>query len=386
MTTATRTRQTGLLEQFGTTTLLHFSWVLPAADLMPTERTAIAYASGCALATVTTCAAAAQVRTTDTSVVMSVRTSAAGLSWVARILRDWRHETAENLARRARPGSPSGLVELADRLTVIAPGDNSSDTDSPDATDFGRSTQVLLGRDVLVHMAGGYGPDDLASFRDRVTIALGPVLGTAVPVCSSMVVPRTAGRLRLPKSAWVALPGSGSPLVRLYTRTCVDSDDQRVALSMANVLFGGVFDSALVRAVRRRSGLSYSCGSQLRSLHSVGMLVVDIRTGPGMELACVGAAAAAVDRFRESGVSAEDVDAVRQYLIGRAVVESDILPARTQNAAVGENPHSVVDRLATVDTRDVAEQIERHFRSDHFNRLVVSTASCPRGWKEIGRS
>jgi hypothetical protein len=324
-------------------------------------------------------------------VTMTGRSSRPAIDDLTDRLGRWRNNL--NHTTVAPPSPPTSPAELVTALTfdtdnrgVGTPGDDEL-----------ASILTSLTFDVVV--GGGSGTDDLGNARDKIH---GVVNCGAHP--SGMIVPRVHLHPGQTSRRWAQVPVISS-WVRWYRFVDAPRDDsERLARSLVNVAFGGVYGSHLVDYVRRQQGLSYSPQSTLLQRDGQHVLVIDVQTTPGDEEACDAAVHTALSEFSKNPLSvvdplpsqepeiSEKVLAAARYLLGRTIVDQDSLQSAVdERAAVIEG--SLPTALDTTVTPEhlcaqagpgaLEHTLRNLYQPTGFNALVISPKPCTGKWDEL---
>lgn len=99
---------------------------------------------------------------------------------------------------------------------------------------------------------------------------------------------------------------------KLFNKTHADYK----ALNILNVVLGGYFGSRLMSNIREDKGYTYGIGSALVSLQHSGYFVISTEAGVEVCKAAVKEIYYEIERLRNEPVPGEELDLVRNYLIG----------------------------------------------------------------------
>ena len=179
---------------------------------------------------------------------------------------------------------------------------------------------------------------------------------------------------------WVYLPGTETAHVRWYRfLTPPESSEEQLARSLANVLFGGVYHSQLVRRLRDQRALSYSPSSSLMSRDGRNAVVVDVSTSRGLEDDSDDAIREALDDFVEMDIDDESLHLAKRYLRGRTIVDADspagalsLMSAAWLDPHLPTEHHDLAEHLSRVTLGAVSEAVRSIYRSTEFGALVLS--------------
>jgi predicted Zn-dependent peptidase len=145
-------------------------------------------------------------------------------------------------------------------------------------------------------------------------------------------------------------------------------DTDRFACSIFNTILGGNMSSRLFQEIRENRGLAYSVFSFVSSYQDAGLLEVYAATDPDQVNELLSTVKAEIRKLCQGNLSAADLDAAKEYLIGsmRLSAESpDYLMSRlAKNEFLFGHPVSskeVESNLRKVGIDDVVEAASRAF-------------------------
>ena len=265
--------------------------------------------------------------------------------------------------------------------------------DAHDETDptEGELTSILTTLSFDVVVGGGDCESALRSARDRICDAANTAVENGVkPKRESGR--RTPRRPDVPTRRWAQVPVRSS-WVRWYRFIDPPTDPgERLARSLVNVAFGGVYGSHLVDCVRRQRGLSYSPQSTLLQRDGRHLLVVDVQTTRGDENACDDAIRTALDQFAHRKLTRHRMVDAARYLIGRTIVDRDSLQSAVdERAALYEGSldsaldttGSPEDLVARADADTLTRTVETLYAPDGFGAVVLSPDRSNGKWVEL---
>jgi zinc protease len=162
-------------------------------------------------------------------------------------------------------------------------------------------------------------------------------------------------------------------------------DDDHIALGVANAVFGGTFTSRLMKAVRSERGWSYGAYARLavdreRQSFSLWTFPAATDTAP-----CIALELELLEAWVKSGVSAEELAFIKQYLIRSLAFEVDTAPKRLHQALDVEVLGLPADfytgyanKVAGVTLEAAAAAVKRRISVDDMTFVVVGTAETIR--------
>jgi zinc protease len=125
------------------------------------------------------------------------------------------------------------------------------------------------------------------------------------------------------------------------------SDDDHIALLVANTAFGGTFTSRLMQEIRAKRGLSYGTSSRLsvdRQRDSFMMWAAPKASDGAL---CLSLMLDLLHTVREGGITAEELSFVKKYLIRSHAFEVDTARKRAHrklDAALFDLPEGYYER------------------------------------------
>jgi predicted Zn-dependent peptidase len=148
--------------------------------------------------------------------------------------------------------------------------------------------------------------------------ALGGWARGVVPPPPTAPLPSLQGR----KIVFVQRPNSVQSSISVGNFTIRRSDPRWPVLNVANQIYGGAFDSRLVRNIREEKGYTYSPQSMFQAMGQAGLYraVADVRnevTGATLKEIY-----AEIDKFRAGGPGAAELDNAKVYARGLFVIQN----------------------------------------------------------------
>jgi zinc protease len=159
-------------------------------------------------------------------------------------------------------------------------------------------------------------------------------------------------------------------------------DDDHVAFSVSNAIFGGTFTSRLMREVRSKRGWSYGASARASiDRHRQSWLMW---TSPAAEdaPACLKLTLELMEAWVEGGVTPEEIAFIKGYLIGSHAFEVDTAAKRMHQALDVEllglpagYYRTWIDKVAAVTPEEASRAVKRRLDPETLLALVVGTAS-----------
>ena len=139
-----------------------------------------------------------------------------------------------------------------------------------------------------------------------------------VPPPPTPPVPSLQGR----KIVFVQRPNSVQSSISVGNFTIRRNDPRWPVLNVANQIYGGAFDSRLVRNIREEKGYTYSPQSQFQAMGQAGVYraVADVRND--VTGATLKEIYSEIDKFRADGPGAAELDNAKVYARGLFVIQN----------------------------------------------------------------
>jgi len=160
------------------------------------------------------------------------------------------------------------------------------------------------------------------------------------------------------------------------------NDPDRVAIRVANTIFGGRFTSRLNEALRVESGLTYGAQSFFDSKKQPGAFAIYSYTKNESTVQAIDLALQILDKLHKNGVTADELASAKAYIKGQfppSIETSGQLARRiASNEFYGLNDDEINQLEARIDavTLPVAKQaIEKHFPADNLVFMLIGKAA-----------
>ena len=161
------------------------------------------------------------------------------------------------------------------------------------------------------------------------------------------------------------------------------TDPDRVLIRLVNTLFGGRFTSMLNDELRVNAGLTYGAFSIVERRRLPGAIAISSFTGTETTAKAIDLALEVLRRFRENGITPEQLDSAKAYVKGHYATET-LETAAQLAAALGELELYDLDRdeidglysrvdAATLDEANAA--IKKHYRLGNLQFVLVGDAA-----------
>ncbi|MDG2308006.1 MAG: pitrilysin family protein [Candidatus Binatia bacterium] len=147
---------------------------------------------------------------------------------------------------------------------------------------------------------------------------------------------------------------------------------------MNHILGGGGFQSRLMDTVRDENGLAYSVSSRFGSNRFPGAFQVVLQTKVQSAKAAIDLVREEIQKIHESGVTAEELEAARDYLTGNFPLNLDSTSKLTGFLAqieyfdLGDDYiETYGDRIRGVTAKDVGDAAQKYLHPDALVQIVV---------------
>ncbi len=197
--------------------------------------------------------------------------------------------------------------------------------------------------------------------------------------------PTTTGR----HVYFVQRPDSVQSSISVGNLALKRSDPHWFEMTLANTIFGGAFNSRIVRNIREDKGYTYSPGSQFVAFGNAGFyrFTADVRnavTGPTLTEVFK-----EVDRFRAGGSDGAELEGAKQYMRGLFPIQTATqsgLSTTLNNVYVydlpKDYPETFRSRVAAITPAQVKEGADLLLQSD--NSVIVIVGDYPKVKDQLG--
>ncbi len=125
------------------------------------------------------------------------------------------------------------------------------------------------------------------------------------------------------KRRLVPVPGSLQSAIRIGRVVENRHHPDYLAMEVLNTLLGGYFGSRLMKNIREDKGFTYGIGSFILPLHNAGTFWIVSEVGASHSLAAISECYAEMEKLREEPVENEELEIVRNYMMGEMVRDFD---------------------------------------------------------------
>lgn len=223
------------------------------------------------------------------------------------------------------------------------------------------------------------GDFDVEAMQAKLTRAFGGWRKAAAALPAVASPARASGRSVL----LVDKPGATQTYFWLGNVGASRTDPDRTAQTVANTVFGGRFTSMLNSVLRIKSGLTYGASAGFERASQPGTFHIGSYTETGKTVQAIDLALATLDRLHRDGLTAEQLQSARSYLLGQfppTLETNGQLAARLADMLFyGLGPEDVnefASRVSGVDEAAVRSAIARSFpRSDDLAIVLIGDAA-----------
>jgi zinc protease len=228
--------------------------------------------------------------------------------------------TAQGL--QAQLASPQYLANRSFRQTLFGPHpyarigptlETVKNIDRPSILEYHKT--YYRPNNAFVVVTGDLAPD--AAFA-AVEKAFGAWTRGTVPPPPAVPQPSLQGR----KVVFVQRPNSVQSSISVGNFTIRRSDPRWVVMNVANQIYGGAFDSRLIRNIREEKGYTYSPQSVFQAMGQAGLYraVADVRND--VTGATLKEIYGEIDKLRAEGPSERELDNTKTYARGLFVIQN----------------------------------------------------------------
>jgi predicted Zn-dependent peptidase len=207
--------------------------------------------------------------------------------------------------------------------------------------------------------------------------------GTATGIVHSGVSPVIPPQAAIPKTqkakqVSIAHPGSLQTAIKIGRRAFGRSHPDFNGLFVLNTMLGGYFGSRLMAQIREKKGYTYNIYSTLDAYLTDGCLYIATEVDPGNAAATVKAIFAEMKKMREKPVPPEELEMVRNYLLGMLLNGldgpmniSDMVRGMIVEELPWESFTDMVETIRTITAEDVQLLAQRYLQPDDFWTVTV---------------
>ena len=172
-----------------------------------------------------------------------------------------------------------------------------------------------LPNNAFLIVTGDVVPDAVLAAAEK---AFGAWARGTVPPSPSVPTPALQGR----KIVFVQRPNSVQSSISVGNFSLRRNDPRWPVLNVANQIYGGAFDSRLIRNIREEKGYTYSPQSVFQAMEQAGLYraVADVRND--VTGATIKEIYSEIDKFRAEGPGAQELESAKTYARGLFVIQN----------------------------------------------------------------
>ncbi|MCB0529927.1 MAG: insulinase family protein [Lewinellaceae bacterium] len=182
----------------------------------------------------------------------------------------------------------------------------------------------------------------------------------------------------LPTQIKIAHEGSLQTAVKIGRRTFNRRHPDFNGLFVLNTILGGYFGSRLMTNIREKKGLTYNIYSTLDAYLHDGCLYIATEVSPGSAKATVRQIFSEMKKLREAPVETEELDMVRNYLLGMLLNgidgpmnTSDVVRSMVVEGFSEQEYGELADTIRQIQPAQLQALAERYLRPDDFWVVTV---------------
>lgn len=176
-----------------------------------------------------------------------------------------------------------------------------------------------------------------------------------------------------PSTVHIKHPGSLQTAIKIGRRTFGRKHPDFNGLFVLTTLLGGYFGSRLMTKIREKKGFTYNIYATLDAYLSDGCLYIATEVDPGNAAATVKAIFAEMKKLREKLVQPEELEMVRNYLLGMLLNgldgpmnTSDMVRGQIVEELPWESFSAMVEIVKSLDPGQIQELAQRYLRAEDF--------------------
>lgn len=215
-------------------------------------------------------------------------------------------------------------------------------------------------------------PTGIADLLDRYFGDL-PVSDTAPILPEAVVHPATERKSRV-----INDPEGLQGAIRIASPFLTKRHPDFPKVQVLNTVFGGYFGSRLMSNIREDKGYTYGIHSYLQSFVREGIWMISTEAGKDVCEAAVKEVYVEMDRLRSEKIADEELQLVRNYLIGTLLGDMDgpfQIIGRWRNLILQDLDQTFFQRsvevIKTVQASELLELAQKYLQPDRFYELIV---------------
>jgi predicted Zn-dependent peptidase len=175
-----------------------------------------------------------------------------------------------------------------------------------------------------------------------------------------------------------AIEGSYQSAIRIGKKLFNKTNTEYQELSVVNTILGGYFGSRLMSNIREDKGYTYGIYSGLNSMRHGGHFIISTEVGVDVRQAAIDEIYTEMSRLQEEPVDSEELDLVRNYMMGRLLNGLDG-PFKVAGMYKGlyiydldiDYLYSLVDAINTITPERIQELANKYFDPATMHEITV---------------
>jgi zinc protease len=223
----------------------------------------------------------------------------------------------------------------------------------------------------LLVLVGDFSPQDMLA---RIEEIFGSWPAGKVEEAPNPALPELRGR----KVYLVHLPGSVQTQVLVGNRAITRKHPDWLALTLANSIYGGAFNSRLVMNIREDKGYTYSPRSGAHPLRQHGYFSIGAAVRVDVAAATLTEIFYEIDRMRSTPVGEEELADARNYLSGifsLGLATQDGLAGQLATSTLERLPDDYLEtyraRILKLTAAEVLDAAKKYFDSENAQIVMV---------------
>jgi zinc protease len=209
---------------------------------------------------------------------------------------------------------------------------------------------------------------------EQISEIFGPWAAGPVEAAPNPMLPDLRGR----KVHLVHLPGSVQAQVLVGNRAITRHHPDWLAVTLANSIYGGAFNSRLVMNIREEKGYTYSPRSGVHPLRQHGYFSISAAVRNDVVAATLKEIFYEIERMRSTPVGEEELADARNYLSGTfslGLATQDGLAGQLATATLERLPEDYLetyrDRILKLNAAQVLDAAQKYFDSANAQIVIV---------------
>lgn len=168
------------------------------------------------------------------------------------------------------------------------------------------------------------------------------------------------------------------------------NDPDFFPIYIANLIFGGIFDSRLNKNLREDKGLTYGAGSSISPNRYVSQFRASAKVNSEKVLTAVSEIKKELDKIHSEKVTQQELNLAKTYSIGYFVMNAakpEIVLNQTYNKTIyglaDDFYQKFIEKINQVTAEDILQAVQKHFNRDKMQIIITGNANLYQ--KEISK-